>query len=70
MNSELERAIKSAARGLAGPGRELDDILVGSAANEALLDVAYASVDSPRTPGTRRRTRWSRSLPPGCRPGC
>jgi methylated-DNA-[protein]-cysteine S-methyltransferase len=47
MNNELQRAIKSAAGGLGGPSRDLDEAVVGRAASEGLLDVAYASVDSP-----------------------
>jgi len=47
MTSDLERALRSAAGGLAAPADELGDRLVARAAEEGLLDVAYASVDSP-----------------------
>jgi methylated-DNA-[protein]-cysteine S-methyltransferase len=52
MNKELERAIRSAAGGLTGPGPQLQESLIGRAASEGLLDVAYASVDSPLGPLT------------------
>jgi len=47
MTSDLESAIRSAARGLAGPSGDLGERLAARAADEGLLDVAYASVDSP-----------------------
>jgi methylated-DNA-[protein]-cysteine S-methyltransferase len=47
MTSDLERALRSAGGGLAAPADELGDRLVARAAEEGLLDVAYASVDSP-----------------------
>jgi methylated-DNA-[protein]-cysteine S-methyltransferase len=47
MTSDLERTIRSAARGLAGPAADLGERLAARAADERLLDVAYASVDSP-----------------------
>ena len=47
MTTDLERAIRSAAGGLAAPADDLGERLVARAASEGLLDVAYASVDSP-----------------------
>jgi|EndMetStandDraft_8_1072994.scaffolds.fasta_scaffold29971_4 methylated-DNA-[protein]-cysteine S-methyltransferase len=47
MTSDLERELRSAVGGLAAPADELGDRLVARAAEEGLLDVAYASVDSP-----------------------
>jgi methylated-DNA-[protein]-cysteine S-methyltransferase len=46
--TEIETALKRAARRLPGePGPELSEELARRAAEEGLLDVAYASVDSP-----------------------
>jgi methylated-DNA-[protein]-cysteine S-methyltransferase len=46
--SELERALRDAARGLpAGPPAELEDRLAGRAAEQGLLDVAYSWAESP-----------------------
>jgi methylated-DNA-[protein]-cysteine S-methyltransferase len=47
MTLDMERALRSAAGGLAAPADELADRLAARAADEGLLDVAYASVDSP-----------------------
>ena len=52
MTTKIERAIKSAAGGLADPGLELEQALASRAASEGLIDVAYASVDSPLGPLT------------------
>jgi methylated-DNA-[protein]-cysteine S-methyltransferase len=52
MTSEIERAIRSAAAGLAAPGAELDEAVRLRAGREGLVDVAYASVDSPLGPLT------------------
>jgi methylated-DNA-[protein]-cysteine S-methyltransferase len=47
MTHDLEMALRSAAAGLAAPPDDLGDRLVERAAADGLLDVAYASVDSP-----------------------
>ena len=47
MTTDLERAIRSAAGELSGPSRDLGSRLAARAAEEGLLDVAYASVGSP-----------------------
>ena len=52
MTSEIEKAIRAAAGGLAGPSPDLEGGLVERAQSEGLLDVAYASVDSPLGPLT------------------
>jgi methylated-DNA-[protein]-cysteine S-methyltransferase len=52
MTSEIERAIRAAAGGLAGPSPDLEEGVVERAQSEGLLDVAYASVDSPLGPLT------------------
>ena len=47
MTSEIERAISAAAGGLESPGKELEGSLVERAQSAGLLDVAYASIESP-----------------------
>ncbi len=47
MTTDLQRAIRSAAGELSGPSGDLASRLAARAAEEGLLDVAYASVDSP-----------------------
>ena len=47
MTTDLQRAIRSAAGELSGPPGDLASRLAARAAEEGLLDVAYASVDSP-----------------------
>ena len=47
MTSKIERAMRTAAGGLESPGKELEGGLVERAQSEGLLDVAYASVESP-----------------------
>jgi methylated-DNA-[protein]-cysteine S-methyltransferase len=50
--NELERALRESARELPGPPEALHDDLPERAADEGLLDVAYAAVDSPLGPLT------------------
>jgi len=52
MTSKIESAIRAAAVGLDGPSPDLEGSLVERAESEGLLDVAYASVDSPLGPLT------------------
>ena len=52
MMSKIESAIRAAAVGLDGPSADLEGSLVERAESEGLLDVAYASVDSPLGPLT------------------
>jgi methylated-DNA-[protein]-cysteine S-methyltransferase len=52
MTSDIERAIRTAAGDLHGPSPDLEGSLVERAQSEGLLDVAYASVDSPLGPLT------------------
>ncbi len=52
MTSKIESAIRAAAVGLDGPSADLEGSLVERAESEGLLDVAYASVDSPLGPLT------------------
>jgi methylated-DNA-[protein]-cysteine S-methyltransferase len=47
MTTDLQRAIRSAAGELSSPSGDLAARLAARAAEEGLLDVAYASVDSP-----------------------
>ena len=53
MTSKIEKAIRDAAGGLERPAPDLERALVARAESEGLLDVAYASVDSPSVP-----SRW------------
>ena len=50
--SDIETALRDAAAGLAEPPAALSDELARRAADEGLVDVAYASVDSPVGPLT------------------
>ncbi len=52
MTSKIEKAIRDAAGGLERPAPDLERALVARAESEGLLDVAYASVDSPLGPLT------------------
>ena len=50
MTSKIESAMRAAARGLGGPSTELEGGLLERAQSEGLLDVAYATLDSPLGP--------------------
>jgi methylated-DNA-[protein]-cysteine S-methyltransferase len=52
MSTDLELAIRAAAGGLGPPGPALEEALAERAARDGLLDVAYATVDSPLGPLT------------------
>jgi methylated-DNA-[protein]-cysteine S-methyltransferase len=49
---EMERVLRTAAGGLGGPGTGLEQAIVDRAEREGLVDVAYATVESPLGPLT------------------
>jgi methylated-DNA-[protein]-cysteine S-methyltransferase len=60
--NELETALRNAAAALADPDAELDEALVERAGAEGLLDVAYATADSPVGPLTLAGTERGLAL--------
>jgi methylated-DNA-[protein]-cysteine S-methyltransferase len=50
--NEMEQTLRTAAGGLAAPGAALEEAVVARAEREGLVDVAYATVDSPLGPLT------------------
>ena len=63
MTSKIEKAIRDAAGGLERPAPDLERALVARAESEGLLDVAYASVDSPLGPLTVATTPAGTRVP-------